>query len=122
MAESLRKKKCIPCEANVKPLTDGEIEANLSLVPDWEVAETEIKGKKVKTIQRSLCFTNFRVAMSFLREVEELAESEGHHPDFCVHYNVVDFTIWTHAIGGLHENDFIIASKIDELYQPGAWK
>ena len=55
--------------------------------------------------------------MAFLREVEEIAESEGHHPDFCVHYSRVDFTIWTHAIGGLHENDFILAAKIDAIRQ-----
>ena len=118
MAKSLLKKKCIACEGNIKPITDEQIRANLAQVPDWEVVETEIKGKAVKTLQRSLRFTNFRVAMSFLRKVEELAESEGHHPDFCVHYNVVDFTLWTHAIGGLHDNDFIIAAGIDELYQP----
>jgi len=50
-----------------------------------------------------------------LTQVALLAESEGHHPDFCVHYNQADFTIWTHAIGGLSENDFILAAKIDGL-------
>ncbi|RKX25391.1 MAG: hypothetical protein DRP46_12045 [Candidatus Zixiibacteriota bacterium] len=44
-----------------------------------------------------------------------MAETEGHHPDFCVHYNKIDFTIWTHAISGLHENDFIMAARINEL-------
>jgi 4a-hydroxytetrahydrobiopterin dehydratase len=60
-------------------------------------------------------FANFVAAMEFLNRVAELAESEQHHPDFCVHYNRVDFTLWTHAVGGLSDNDFILAAKIDAL-------
>ncbi len=71
----------------------------------------------MNTLQKTFQFKNFREAMLFLRKVEEVAESEGHHPDFYVHYSRVDFTIWTHAIGGLHENDFILAAKINQIDQ-----
>jgi len=66
-------------------------------------------------IYKAFMFKNFRSTMNFLNRIAETAESEGHHPDFCVHYNEVEFTIWTHAINGLHENDFILAAKIDEI-------
>ncbi|PWB75978.1 4a-hydroxytetrahydrobiopterin dehydratase [candidate division GN15 bacterium] len=100
------------------PLNDEQIAALLAQVPRWRVAAVETGDQIVKSLQRTFHFKDFRAAMAFLREVEEIAESEGHHPDFCVHYSRVDFTIWTHAIGGLHENDFILASKIDALPQP----
>lgn len=116
MASSLTKKKCVPCEGGIDPLGQEMVDEYLRQVPRWHVDTIKSNGKSVMTLQRSFKFKDFRAAMSFLRKVEELAESEGHHPDFCVHYSVVDFTIWTHAIGGLHENDFILASKIDELY------
>jgi 4a-hydroxytetrahydrobiopterin dehydratase len=116
MAESLKAKKCVPCEGGIDPLGQEMIDEYLRQVPGWQVVEVEMQGKPVKTLQRSLKFKDFRPAMAFLRDVEEIAESEGHHPDFCVHYSRVDFTLWTHAIGGLHENDFILAIKISELY------
>ncbi len=115
MAESLTAKRCVPCEGGVDPATDTEIADYLELVKNWNVVETAKDGKRVKTIQKQITFKDFREAMRFLREVEEVAESEGHHPDFCVHYNRVDFTLWTHAIGGLHMNDFVIAAKIDAI-------
>jgi len=115
MADSLRDKKCVPCEGGIAPLGDDEIADLMPQVPGWVVREMADRGKQVRTLQKRLQFKNFREAMAFLRKVEELAESEGHHPDFCVHYNKVDFTIWTHAISGLHENDFIMAARIDKL-------
>ena len=115
MADSLSEKKCIPCEGGIPHLSDTEIKSLLPQVPGWGLGSIIDEGKTVETLQKRFQFKNFREAMAFLREVEELAEAEGHHPDFCVHYNKVDFTIWTHAISGLHENDFIMASKINEL-------
>jgi 4a-hydroxytetrahydrobiopterin dehydratase len=115
MVDSLTQKKCIPCEGGVPTLTDREVQGLLPQVPAWHVVLTEKGGARVATLQHQIKFKNFREAMTFLRKVEDVAEAEGHHPDFCVHYNVVDFTLWTHAIGGLHENDFILAAKIDAL-------
>lgn len=115
MADALTQKKCIPCEGGVATLTDVEVQQLLPQVPGWQVVLAEKDGSHVATLQRKIQFTDFRAAMTFLRKVEEVAEAEGHHPDFSVHYNVIDFTLWTHAIGGLHENDFILAAKINDL-------
>lgn len=116
MTESLASKKCVPCEGGVEPLRQEMIDEYLRQVPGWKVKEISWQDKKVKSLLNSYKFKNFRQAMAFLREVEQIAEAEGHHPDFCVHYSLVEFTIWTHAIGGLHENDFIIAKKIGDAF------
>ncbi len=115
MSNGLHVKKCVPCEGGVAALTVDRIQDLLGQIPEWVVRDINQDGKTVKSLQKRFQFKNFRDAMAFLREVEAIAESEGHHPDFCVHYNKVDFTIWTHAIGGLHENDFILAAKIDTI-------
>ena len=64
-------------------------------------------------------FKDFVEAMRFVNAMAGLAEAEGHHPDFCVHWNAVDVTLWTHAIGGLSDNDFIVAAKLDRLPEAG---
>jgi len=110
---NLSDKKCVPCEGGVEPLDKNEIKTFLDRVSDWSVEPKVTDGREVDTLKKRYNFENFRQVMTFLRQVEEIAEAEGHHPDFCVHYNRIDFRIWTHAIGGLHENDFILASKID---------
>lgn len=104
---SLLEKSCVPCEGGVPKLDAGEQRPLLAQVPEWRSADDKL--------QRQLVFSDFREAMAFIGKVADVAEAEGHHPDFCVHYNKVDFSIWTHAIGGLSENDFILAAKIDEL-------
>ncbi len=103
----LKQKKCIPCEGNVPKLKADEIESLLTQVEAWK--------EKDHKIHKSFSFKNFLEAMKFVNQMAEVAEAEAHHPDFCVHYNKVDVTIWTHAIGGLSENDFILAAKIDPL-------
>ncbi|MFA6042413.1 MAG: 4a-hydroxytetrahydrobiopterin dehydratase [Patescibacteria group bacterium] len=115
MENTLTTKKCVPCEGGVPTLTDVEVQKLLPQVPEWKVVLSTEDGQHVATLQREVKFKDFREAMAFLRKVEEVAEAEGHHPDFSVHYNKVHFTLWTHAIGGLHENDFILAAKIDKI-------
>ena len=115
MTEDLIFKKCVPCKGGIPPLADDQINDYLEQVSGWEVKPKKQGGKSINTLRKSFKFKDFRAAMAFLRQVEDLAEREGHHPDFCVHYNKVDFTLWTHAIGGLHDNDFILAAKIDNL-------
>ena len=102
---NLKNKKCIPCEGGIPKLTPQEIKKYLAQVPGWE----EKSGK----IYKKFKFKNFVEAMKFVNRIAEIAEEEGHHPDFSVHYNEVNITIWTHSIGGLSENDFILAAKID---------
>ena len=102
-------KKCVPCEGGVPPLTDREIENYLSQVKDWEVLED-------RKIRKNFTFKNFKQAVEFVNKIAGLAEEENHHPDIEIKYNKVRLELWTHAIGGLSENDFILAAKIDELY------
>lgn len=104
---NLNQKKCVPCEAGTPPLEEDKINELLKQVSGWSLKEGHL-FKKFK-------FKNFVEAIKFINSVAEIAESEGHHPDFCVHYNKVEIEIWTHAIGGLSENDFILAAKIDRL-------
>ena len=103
----LRDRRCVPCERGTPPLGEPRVRELLREVPGWAAKDARLR--------RKLKFADFLSAMNFLNRVAEVAEREGHHPDFCVHYNEVDLTLWTHAIGGLSENDFIVASKIDAL-------
>ena len=108
MADDLASKKCIPCEGGMKPFTSQEIQKYLTQIPGWEVVE----GCK---IQKEMKFKDFAQLMKFVNKIAELAEREGHHPDFFVSYNQLTITLWTHAIKGLSENDFIVAKKLDNL-------
>ena len=95
----LTQKKCVPCEAGTPPLEYSR--------KSW-IIKNEHLYKKFK-------FKNFLDAMKFVNSVAEIAEQEGHHPDFCIHYNKVEIGLWTHTINGLSENDFIVAAKIDKV-------
>lgn len=111
MEIELAQRRCVPCSAETRPLASAEVETLLGGVPSWRLQD----GKLV----RRMTFKDFVGAMGFVDRVADLAEHEGHHPDFCVHYRVVDFTLYTHAIGGLSENDFVLAAKIDHLADSG---
>ncbi len=89
-------------------LTSQEVHALAPQVPAWRVADD-------RKLERRFEFDDFVTAMAFLNRMAELAEAEAHHPDFSVRYSIVDVTLWTHAIGGLSQNDFILAAKIDQL-------
>lgn len=103
----LVQKKCVPCEGGVPKLKPEEIQKFLQEISGWK-----LDGEKIK---KNFQFKNFLKAMEFVNQMAEVAEQEGHHPDFTVHYNQVEVMIWTHAIGGLSENDFILAAKIDSI-------
>ncbi len=103
-------KKCVPCEGGVPRLEGAALDALAAAVPSGQVAGDRIR--------RHLRFPDFRAAMAFVNAMADLAEAEGHHPDFCVHYSTVNVEIWTHAAGGLTENDFILAAKIDRIPGP----
>jgi 4a-hydroxytetrahydrobiopterin dehydratase len=107
MTEQLKDRKCVPCEGGVPKLDPEQTAELLEQVAGWEARDDRI--------HKSLKFDDFVRAMEFVDAMADVAEREGHHPDFCVHFNRVDVTIWTHAIGGLSDNDFILAAKIDEL-------
>ena len=105
----LGKKRCLPCEGGATTLAAREIEKLLSQLSGWRIepGESELR-KRYK-------FAKFTDAVAFVNRMAVLAEAEGHHPDFCVRYTTLDVSLTTHAIGGLSENDFILAAKIDAL-------
>jgi 4a-hydroxytetrahydrobiopterin dehydratase len=108
--EQLVAKKCVPCEGGVPRLTAEESEAQLEKLTGWTITH---QGERIR---KEWVVKNFLAGMTFFNGVAQLAESEGHHPDLhLVGYRNVAIEIWTHAIGGLSENDFILAAKIDEL-------
>ena len=105
----LTKKKCVPCEAGTKPLNKEEMKRYLNqLKTPWNAVED-------KKINRKFAFKDFKKAMAFVNKVADLAEKQGHHPDIHIYYNKVSIVLWTHAISGLSENDFIMAAKIESL-------
>ncbi len=105
----LARKKCIPCEGNVPPLTSEETGKYLVQVQGWEI----IKGGTA--IHKILAFKDFDATMEFVNKIAVVAEEEGHHPDLDVSYGKLGIELTTHAIGGLSENDFILAAKIDTI-------
>jgi 4a-hydroxytetrahydrobiopterin dehydratase len=106
----LSAKKCVPCEGGVPPLSPAEAAAlRLQLHGDWKIAEDS------RSVSRSYKFKDFYRAMSFVNAVAYIANAEDHHPDLEVGYNYCRVTFATHSIGGLSENDFICAAKLDRL-------
>ena len=111
---SLTQASCVPCRGGVPTLTDAEIAQLAPQVPEWQAIE--VQG--IKRLRREFRFKDFRSAMEFAIRVGELAEQEQHHPDLHVAWGRVAVETWTHKIGGLHHNDFILAAKTDRLYSP----
>jgi 4a-hydroxytetrahydrobiopterin dehydratase len=114
MTETLANKTCTPCRGGVPPLTREEAELLTTQAPDWQLVDDA--GR----IERNFRFKNFREALSFVQEVGELAEVEGHHPNISFGWGNATVSLQTKKIKGLHENDFIMATKIDRIFAPPA--
>jgi 4a-hydroxytetrahydrobiopterin dehydratase len=109
MAVELSRKHCVPCEGGVPALEPKQVQAYLAELPGWKLTDD---GR----IRREWRVKNFLAGLDFFNRVGKLAEEEGHHPDLhLVGYRNLAVEIWTHAIGGLSENDVILAAKIDRL-------
>ena len=106
---NLLSKKCVPCEGGTEPLTNNQATEYLKEAPGWIISTDNSR------IEREFKFKDFKESMAFVNKVADLAESEGHHPDIHVFYNRVRLELSTHAIGGLSENDFILAAKINQV-------
>ncbi len=105
----LSKKKCIPCEGGIPPLDNARVEEyQKHIQSEWRVTSDS-------KISREYSFKDYMNTIGFVNRVADLAEEEGHHPVMHVYYSKVVIELWTHAIGGLSENDFILAAKIDKL-------
>jgi len=107
--DRLTEKSCVPCKGGVPPLKEAEANSLLEQTPGWALLD---QGKR---IERSFKFKNFREALAFVGRVGALAEDEAHHPDITFGWGYATVSLYTHKIKGLHENDFIMAAKINEL-------
>ncbi|XP_048132746.1 pterin-4-alpha-carbinolamine dehydratase 2, mitochondrial isoform X2 [Rhodamnia argentea] len=112
-SEDFSAKKCVPCNAkDLRPMTEETANELISRVPEWNL----VNESGVLKLNRSWKVKSFLKGLELFRLVAEVAESEGHHPDLhLVGWNNVTIEIWTHAVGGLTENDFILAAKINGL-------
>jgi 4a-hydroxytetrahydrobiopterin dehydratase len=106
---NLENQHCKPCEGGVCPLDENTSTRQLDHVPGWQLTADR------SGIVRTLEFKDFVGTMSFINAMAEMAEQQGHHPDFSAGYNYCKVCYTTHAIGGLSENDFICAAKINQL-------
>ncbi|MFZ1058799.1 MAG: 4a-hydroxytetrahydrobiopterin dehydratase [Candidatus Rokuibacteriota bacterium] len=107
----LSTEKCIPCHGGARPATEAEIAQWRPEVPAWRLVERD----GIRRLERVFSFTDFAGALAFTNRVGALAEAEGHHPALLTEWGRVTVTWWTHAIRGLHRNDFIMAAKTDAL-------
>ncbi len=109
MSDQLEQRHCIPCRGGIPPLDEAAARAYLARLSAWDLAPD------AKRIERSFRFKDFAAALDFVNAVGAVAEAEGHHPDIRFGWGYVDISLQTHKIDGLHENDFILAAKIDAL-------
>ena len=110
MTEALSSKTCTPCRGGIPPLTREQAELFHGQAPDWQILE------EAHRIERNFRFHNFREALTFVQEIGELAEAERHHPNISFGWGNATVSLQTKKIKGLHENDFIMATKIDRVF------
>jgi 4a-hydroxytetrahydrobiopterin dehydratase len=113
MVDELRDQSCVPCRGDSPRATEEEIQSYLPQIPDWEIIEQE----GVNRLCRTYKFKNFMQALEFAQLIGEFAEREDHHPLLILEWGKVTVHWWTHAIKGLHKNDFVMAAKSDEAYE-----
>jgi 4a-hydroxytetrahydrobiopterin dehydratase len=109
MQAALADKTCTPCRGGIPPLTPMEAESYRSQAPDWALCDEATR------IERTYRFRNFAEALAFVRQAGDLAEAEGHHPDISFGWGYATVSLRTKKIKGLHENDFIMAVKLDRI-------
>ena len=103
----LSQKKCVACEGGMPPMTEEQANILLKQIPSWTIKDGHV--------YKQFKFKDFKEAMSFVNKVADIANEEDHHPDIHISYSKVDIDLWTHAINGLSENDFILPAKIDKI-------
>jgi 4a-hydroxytetrahydrobiopterin dehydratase len=114
MVVNLIEKTCIPCRGGIPPLEASAAKQLLSQAPSWTLMDDAHR------IERTFRFQDFRGAIAFVNKIGDLAEAEGHHPDIHFGWGYATVSMQTHKIKGLHENDFIMAAKINRLAEAGA--
>ena len=108
----LADKKCIPCEGGIPSFDLSEIHKYLKKVDGWNVKSDD---EKTYYLIKEFKFNNFLESQSFVNKVGDIAEAEGHHPDISFGWGYAKIKIYTHAIKGLHESDFVLAAKVDRI-------
>ena len=111
--EQLTQMVCVACREGEPTVTEAKMAEFQPQVPQWHVVE--IDG--IQRLERVFTFPNFVEALAFTNKVGEIAEAAGHHPALLTEWGRTTVTWWTHKIGGLHRNDFIMAAKTDQLYE-----
>jgi 4a-hydroxytetrahydrobiopterin dehydratase len=114
MANALAEKTCTPCRGGIPPLTPDEAESHRAQVPGWALLDGATR------IERTFRFGDFRGAFAFVARAADLAEAEGHHPDISLGWGYATVSLRTKKIRGLHENDFIMAAKLDRIAEDTA--
>jgi 4a-hydroxytetrahydrobiopterin dehydratase len=114
MVETLIETTCTPCKGGIPPLTKGEAQPLHAQVPQWQLSDD------VRSIERTFRFKNFGEAFAFAQKAGRLAEEEGHHPDIRFGWGYATVSLQTKKIKGLHENDFIMAAKMDRFFDQAA--
>lgn len=104
---TLAEKTCVPCKGGIPPMPKDEARSYMEQVPGWELSEA---GDR---IARRFAFADFAAALAFVNGVGALAEEEQHHPDIAFGWGYAEVTFFTHKIRGLHENDFVMAAKVN---------
>lgn len=107
----LKNQSCEACQADAPKVSDDELKTLMAEIPEW----APVSRDGVMQLERAYKFKNFKKAWAFSNLVAELAEEEFHHPTLTLEWGKLTVTWWTHAIGGLHRNDFIMAAKTDAL-------
>lgn len=107
----LNQQKCEACNADAPQVTDDELATLIREIPEW----TPVVRDGVMQLEREFKFKNFKLALAFTNRVGEIAEAEFHHPTLVTEWGKVTVTWWTHAIHGLHKNDFIMAARTDAV-------
>ena len=109
----LLNKKCVPCEGGILPFDISEIHKYQKKVDGWDVKE---KKDNIYFLEKNFVFKNFVNSQNFINKIGEISEKENHHPDILFGWGYAKIAITTHAIEGLSENDFILAAKIDQIF------
>ena len=111
--DELSKKKCVPCEGGVIPFDISQIHKYQKKVDGWNIVKNT---KENYFLEKNYIFKNFKESQNFVNRVGKISEKEGHHPDIFFGWGYAKINIMTHAIEGLSENDFILAAKIDQIF------
>jgi len=115
MMDYFARGKCVPCRGGSPALTDAQIDELMPFVPGWQVKDAD----GVRRLERVFKLKNFAEALSFTNRIGAIAEEEDHHPLIVTELGKVTVQWWTHIIHGLHNNDFIMAAKTDDLAETG---